>query len=90
MIHGHFHEGRSDVLAVLRQLPRVMNASVDINGFRPVTLRELIKNNQVYYQDPARGGQPKERKDGKPSGSKGWKADFRPLPNRAAQEMNHD
>ena len=80
MIHGHLHNTRKDTFEILRQLPRVMNAGVDINDFRPVTLDELIRNNQIYYADPLRGTQQDWRQDTPPYQKQKWKADFRPLP----------
>ena len=41
MIHGHLHHGRGRGYELLRQLPRVLNAGVDVNRYRPVTLAEL-------------------------------------------------
>lgn len=80
MIHGHLHNTQKETFRILKQLPRVMNAGVDINDFRPVTLDQLIINNQQYYGDPLRGclyewqGGDESRKRQK------WTADFRPLP----------
>lgn len=73
MIHGHFHDAQKEGYDILRQLPRVLNAGVDINGFCPVTLQQLIENNRAFYQDPHRGETFCGRK-------RGWKAAFRPLP----------
>lgn len=78
MIHGHFHHhhARPEVFSVLKGLTRVMNAAVDLNHFQPVTLDELIVNNQAYYQDPERGRE--VIRHGGDHG--GWKAEFHPLP----------
>lgn len=79
MIHGHLHNTKKEIFRILQDLPRVLNAGVDINGYRPVTLQELIENNSNYYQDPERG---KVRTySGRPAGSK-WDAQFQPLPHR--------
>jgi len=51
MIHGHLHNSRGVGYALLRQMPHVLNAGVDINFFRPVTLQELIRNNELYYSE---------------------------------------
>ena len=79
MIHGHIHNAKKELYHLLRRLPRVMNAGVDVNGFRPVTLAELVENNQRHYEDPLRGDMdtmPRTRK---------WDAVFRPLPQRSAE-----
>lgn len=78
MIHGHLHNVRKELFQVLAQLPRVLNAGVDLNNFTPVTLETLIRNNQVFYQDPLRGTMP-ERDGEKRKGPK-WEAQFQPLP----------
>ena len=85
MIHGHIHNTQKEVYQVLKPLSRVMNASADINHFRPVTLEELIQNNQEFYQTPERG----DTGDWLFQKNEKWKADFRPLPvkpNRTACE----
>ena len=51
MIHGHLHAG-GQFHEILRTLPRVLNAGVDINGFAPVTLAQLIENNERFYRQP--------------------------------------
>ncbi len=53
MIHGHLHNTAGDAYNILRNLPRVLNCGVDINGFKPVTLAELIENNERFYADPS-------------------------------------
>lgn len=87
MIHGHLHNTPKDIYQMLRQLPKVMNAGVDINHYQPVTLEELIKNNQVYYQDPNRGDMKCRYTDRKPEYAGNWKADFRPLPTKRSFEI---
>ena len=82
MIHGHIHNAKQEVYSILKPLSRVMNASADIHGFCPVTLEELIRNNQIFYEAPGR----EEPEDWlKQKGTK-WSADFRPLPQKEAQE----
>ena len=49
MIHGHLHAHRSKAYELLRQLPRVLNCGVDVNHYRPVTLQQLIENNECFY-----------------------------------------
>lgn len=51
MIHGHLHEETNfDFWHLLRDNDRILNAGVDINGFEPVTLEELIKNNKKFKE----------------------------------------
>lgn len=51
MIHGHLH-GSGQFHDILRTLPRVLNAGVDVNSFAPVTLEQLIVNNERFYAQP--------------------------------------
>ena len=49
MIHGHIHNNtHEDFWPLLVARDRVLNASVEINGYRPVTLEELIENNRRF------------------------------------------
>ena len=49
MIHGHIHnDTESDYWHLLCSNPRILNAGVDINNFEPVTLEELIRNNEEF------------------------------------------
>lgn len=51
MIHGHIHANTNDdYFPLLLTRDRVLNAGVDINGFRPVTFDELVKNNMAHKQ----------------------------------------
>ena len=45
MIHGHIHNQCNHAYEILKTLPRVLNAGVDINFYRPVPLDELVENN---------------------------------------------
>lgn len=80
MIHGHLHNAQREGYEILKSLPRVLNAGVDVNGFCPVTLEELIQNNRVFYNDPERGVDLCRKLDEKCRKKHGWKADFHPLP----------
>ena len=52
MIHGHIHnDTSSDFWPLIRNRERVLNAGVDINGFEPVTLDELIENNRIFKRE---------------------------------------
>ena len=48
MIHGHTHQNLPAALEVYRELPGLLNAGVEINGYQPVTLEELIEFNKEY------------------------------------------
>ena len=51
MIHGHIHNRKNEPYTALwSQLPNLLNAGVDINGYKPVTLDELIENNTKFKQ----------------------------------------
>lgn len=78
MIHGHLHNAKKKAFEILTQLPKNLNAGVDVNDFRPVTLDRLIENNRRFYGDTERGRLART-KDGKPCGMK-WNARFHPLP----------
>lgn len=46
-IYGHIHNNTRDpYYNYLQTVPRAYNAGVDVNGFKPVTLSELIANTQ--------------------------------------------
>ena len=52
MIHGHIHnDTSSDCWPLIRDRERLLNAGVDINGFEPVTLSELIENNKRFKEE---------------------------------------
>ncbi len=55
VVHGHTHNTKLEAYRILQQLPKVLNAGVDINGFCPVTLHQLIENNRAFYQNPPTG-----------------------------------
>ena len=50
MIHGHIHNFKNEKSgwSTIKGNSSILNAGVDINGFRPVTLWELRDNNNVY------------------------------------------
>ena len=89
MVHGHLHNQRNHAYQLLRTLPRVLNAGVDVNFYRPVTLAELIENNRKYYSEefptlfPV---PPKPLRDA--PGQMPRRPDFRPLPTRPAEGGN--
>lgn len=83
MIHGHLHQARGLEYDILRQMPRMLNAGVDVNFYRPVTLAQLVENNRAFYSgenDALIPPPPPRRREGE--GLLPGKPDFRPLPTR--------
>ena len=78
MIHGHLHNG-DQFYDILKDLPRMLNCGVDLNGMKPVTLEELIRNNQHFYTNPP-AKTPRRPRDQK--GFLPGVPDFRPIPER--------
>lgn len=83
MIHGHLHKVRGIYYDVLKKLPQVLNAGVDINRYRPVPLSELIENNNRYFERTTEDFPPLEKR-GKVRGEGllPVKPDFKPVPER--------
>ena len=84
MIHGHLH-GSGQFHDILRTLPQVLNAGVDVNNFAPVTLEQLIANNERFYDQPMEA-KPYHR------GGKGLLPgipDFQPVPLKPAPHPKH-
>lgn len=49
MIHGHIHNNTAaDFFPLLVKRDNVLNASVEINGYKPVNFDELFENNQQF------------------------------------------
>ena len=49
MIHGHIHaDMTADYFPLLCSRPNVLNAGVDVNGFAPVAVDELVENNDNF------------------------------------------
>ena len=83
MIHGHLHQARGPEYDILRQMPRMLNAGVDVNFYRPVTLAQLVVNNRAFYSgenDALIPAPPPRRREGE--GLLPGKPNFRPLPTR--------
>lgn len=50
-IHGHIHDMKSDTYYFIKEHQQnCLNCGVDINNYMPVTLDELIVNNNDWYQ----------------------------------------
>lgn len=47
MVHGHLHD-KTDEDFALPIWERVLNAGVDINGYRPVTFKEMREHNGLF------------------------------------------
>lgn len=46
LVYGHIHDNTTDsYYPFLQTIPRAYNAGVDVNGFQPVTLAELMAHN---------------------------------------------
>ena len=55
MIHGHVHNSRDALyFSLLQQMPNLLNAGVDINGFRPVKFDQLVRNNETFKSEYTR------------------------------------
>lgn len=52
IIHGHIHnhKNQQDGWDFIKDAPNILNASVEINNYRPVTLNELIANNKIHKE----------------------------------------
>ena len=51
MVFGHIHNSTAaGFWPLIRANPRMLNAGVDINGFVPVTLEEMIQNNERFKE----------------------------------------
>lgn len=49
LIYGHIHNNRKDAYwPLLRGMERALNASVEVNDYRPATLEELIAHNRAF------------------------------------------
>lgn len=52
MVHGHIHAStEADFWQLLKCRENVLNAGVDVNGYRPVTFDELMENNRRFKEE---------------------------------------
>ena len=52
MIHGHIHNNTDiDFWPLMVRRGNILNAGVDMNGFKPVPFDELVENNRVFAED---------------------------------------
>lgn len=49
-VFGHLHIRRDDVYQFMSRFDHALNAGCMLNGYMPVTLDELIKNNALFRQ----------------------------------------
>ena len=49
-VHGHLHNRRDEVYEFMSRYEKALNAGCMLNGYRPVTLDELIENNLRFRQ----------------------------------------
>ena len=47
-VHGHLHNRRDEVYEFMSRYDKALNAGCMLNGYRPVTLDELIENNMRF------------------------------------------
>lgn len=51
MVYGHLHGNREHDPCLKHGLnPRMLNSCVEVNGYQPVTLDEMIENNRIFRQ----------------------------------------
>ena len=56
MIHGHIHGNTdADYFPYLAMHERILNASVEVNNYEPVTFDELVENNRRHKENYLRG-----------------------------------
>ena len=49
MIHGHIHNNTdAEYFSLIKKMPNILNAGVDINSFCPVNFNDLLKNNEQF------------------------------------------
>ena len=47
-VHGHLHNRRDEVYEFMSRFDKALNAGCMLNGYRSVTLDELIENNKRF------------------------------------------
>lgn len=50
-VYGHIHNNKKEAYYIMKNMERALNASCCINNYMPVTLDELIKNNQRFKEE---------------------------------------
>ncbi len=83
MIHGHLHQVTGIYYETLKKLPQVLNACVDLNDYRPVSLEQLVENNNRFFDRREEDIPPfTGRVCARGKGLLPAKPDFRPLPEK--------
>ena len=49
-VHGHIHTDTGETFEILSQFEKALNAGAPINNYMPVSLEELIRNNQIFRE----------------------------------------
>jgi len=52
LFYGHVHSGEQGPAQLMQYVPTAINVGVDVNGFRPKTAEELIKERKESYRVP--------------------------------------
>lgn len=50
-VYGHIHIRRDEVYEFMSRYDKALNAGCMINGYRPVTLDELMENNRRFREE---------------------------------------
>ncbi|MCL2165137.1 MAG: metallophosphoesterase family protein [Oscillospiraceae bacterium] len=52
MVHGHMHN-KTDIecFTLIRSMPNLLNAGVEVNEYQPVTFDELVENNKLFKEN---------------------------------------
>lgn len=56
-IYGHIHSDRGETYRFMRTRKNALNAGCMINGYSPVSLRELIRNNETWNEEREERGE---------------------------------
>ena len=49
LVYGHIHSNKdARYWSLLKSMDRALNAGVEVNGYQPVTLEELMRNNTIF------------------------------------------
>ena len=64
MVYGHLHGNRDQDPCVRYGMnPKMLNSCVEVNGYQPVTLDELIENNRIFREGTSKSGCGGEKDD---------------------------
>lgn len=47
-VYGHIHNSKNDAFEIMKNIPRALNAGCMINGYAPVSFKELVENNMIF------------------------------------------